>query len=166
MPDDDTTPTSPVVITWEYPDYTSAEWFFATASAYLESGVLIYEQMGQTLPLTYHHARSAKFLCDHALELFFKGTELQALKPLTGTHDLQQLYNEFRGLCPGKQFQFQARINEMVKANRKGQLASMHDTLLPRVVRNGPVDTRIKISRYVLNNTNYFLTILIFLNLS
>jgi hypothetical protein len=113
----DETPTGPIVVTWDYEDFTTAEWYFETARAYLESGILIYQQIGHALPLTYHHARSAKFLCDHALELFLKATELQADKQLTGTHDLGQLYREFIGLCPGERFQFEASIHEMVKQN-------------------------------------------------
>lgn len=62
-------------MTWDYEDFTTAEWYFETARAYLESGILIYQQIGHVLPHTYHHARSAKFLCDHALELFLKATE-------------------------------------------------------------------------------------------
>jgi hypothetical protein len=57
----DETPTGPIVVTWDYEDFTTAEWYFETARAYLESGILIYQQIGHALPLTYHHARSASF---------------------------------------------------------------------------------------------------------
>ena len=115
---EDETLRGPLFFTWDSDDLTAAEWNYHTAMAYLEGSIFIFSAiLNQTFPGTYHHCRVGAFCCDHALELFLKATIPQAGRQPTNTHELEQLYNEFRKLYSGKRFEFRARITELVRSN-------------------------------------------------
>jgi hypothetical protein len=103
-----------IVTSWELGKLNRADLFVHFARAYLDCSHYLFTSMieGSIKP-TFSHARAAGFLFEHSLELFFKGAIIQAGKKPTITHDLSQLYREFKNLYPGKKFSFKAKVEEV-----------------------------------------------------
>jgi HEPN domain-containing protein len=66
----------------------------------------------------YHRALVAVSLFNHSVELFLKAGVIQAGKSITSSHDLEQLYNQYKKLYPGKKYEFEARISEIVAPHK------------------------------------------------
>lgn len=103
-----------IITSWELDGLSRADRFFHLAQAYLESSHYLFESMiDGSVRTTFGHAKAAGFMFEHSLELFFKGAITQAGKKPTNTHNLSQLYREFKNLYPGKGFSFIGKIEEV-----------------------------------------------------
>jgi hypothetical protein len=100
---------------WDYEHCTLAEHWFLMAFAYQESSHHLFSEMlEKRLDDSFHHAKVAASLLEHAVELFLKGGIAQAGKDVPTHHRLDQLYAQFRNLYPGKKFEFGASIEQML----------------------------------------------------
>lgn len=103
------------VFSWNLRKLRRTERFFDLAQGYLDCSKHLFRSLeDEQLKKTFSHAQAAAFLFEHSLELFLKGAIIQARQSVTNTHILQQLYNEFRNLYPGKNFRFEGSIEEIV----------------------------------------------------
>jgi len=68
---------------------------------------------------TFHHAKVAVGLMEHAIEIFFKGGIYLAGKNVPTHHQLQQLFRQYRNLYPGKSFDFTCAVNELVEPSHR-----------------------------------------------
>ena len=101
---------------WDYEDLTEAEHWFRMAHANLgASRHLLSEMIEERFEGKFHQAKVAVALFDHSVELFLKAAILQAAQTAGKTHGLQELYNRFRKLYPGKKFEFEGDINSAVR---------------------------------------------------
>ena len=102
---------------WDYEDLSEAEQWFLMARAYLDcSKQLISQMTKEEFESSFYHAKAVVALFNHALELFLKGGIIQVNKPIANTHNLQELYNQFRNLYPGKNFEFEGDIVNAVRS--------------------------------------------------
>ncbi|MEW6441157.1 MAG: hypothetical protein AB1640_09525 [bacterium] len=100
------------LFSWDYEDCTEPEHWFLHARGYLDCSKFLFEQMAEErFDRSFHRAKAAVFLFEHALELFFKGAIAQAGGQIQPSHDLAHLYAEFRKKYPGKQFEFHGDIH-------------------------------------------------------
>jgi hypothetical protein len=100
---------------WDYEHCTLAEHWFLMARAYQESSHHLFSEMlEKRLDDSFHHAKVAASLLEHAVELFVKGGIAQAGKDVPSHHQLDQLYAQFKNLYQGKKFAFMAAIEQML----------------------------------------------------
>jgi len=104
------------VFSWDLKKLSRAERFFHLAQGYLGCSRHLFESMlDKSLDTTFSHAQAAAFLFDHSLEIFLKGGIIQAGRTPTNSHYLGQHYNEFKKLYPGKEFDFEGSVNDVVR---------------------------------------------------
>ena len=100
---------------WDYEDCIDAQLWFLMAAAYQEVCEALLKYMIETETInSFHHALVADSLMEHAVELFMKAGIAQSGKTVQTHHRLQELYNQFRKLYPGKKFDFTCSIDEFV----------------------------------------------------
>ena len=100
---------------WTYEACSKAERWLLMAKAYQECSQHLFGEMNESrLPDTFHHAVVAAYLFEHAVELFLKGGIAWAGKEPPPRHCLEQLYNQFRNLYPGEEYEFSFSIADMV----------------------------------------------------
>jgi HEPN domain-containing protein len=100
---------------WDYDGCSDSDRWLQMAFAYQECSCHLFAGMIEhKLKGTYHHAKVAASLFEHAVELFLKGGIALAGKVVPNHHFLDQLYGQFKNLYPGKKFQFVGSIAEMV----------------------------------------------------
>lgn len=98
---------------WDYEDLSEADHWFLMARAYLDSGKHLFAQMiSKTVESSFHHAKVAAFLFEHAVELFLKAAIVQAGRRAPATHRLGQLYKEFKNLYQGQAYSFEGNIDD------------------------------------------------------
>ena len=103
------------IFSWDLEPLSRSERFLHLSEAYLESSLHLFEALENgSLRRTFSHALVADFLFEHSVELFLKGAVFRARGQITPTHKLDDLYNEFRNLYPGKKFHFLAKIQDIV----------------------------------------------------
>ncbi len=87
------------------------------AHAYADASVALFEGIAENrLPETYHHALAATAAFEQALELFLKGSLVQAGDMnVPRTHELTQIFERFLKLYPGKLYAFSGRVEEAIK---------------------------------------------------
>ena len=101
---------------WDYEDLSAADHWFRMAKANLQCCIhLLSEMIDAKLDSSFHHAKVVVALFDHAVELFLKAGVVHAGQTCSNTHELQELYNRFRNLYPGKQFEFESEITSVVR---------------------------------------------------
>lgn len=101
---------------WDYEDLSESEHWFLLAKAYLDcSQHLLAQMIKEMLDSSFFHAKVAVALFNQALELFLKGGIVQAGKDVNVSHDLQQLYNHFKNLYPGKKYEFEGDVSNAVR---------------------------------------------------
>jgi hypothetical protein len=111
-PEDMTIPCLP----WRYAALTKPEHFFRLAQAFLDSANYLYLAMVERRrPANYLQCKAAWTLAEHAVELFLKGGIVQAGRAVPTNHNTDQLYNQFRNLYPGKKFEFDAPVADIVR---------------------------------------------------
>jgi hypothetical protein len=102
-------------LSWNYESCTLPDHWFLTALAYQESSHHLFSEMiEQRLHDSFHHAKVAASLLEHAVELFLKAGIAQAGKDVPTHHQLDQLHAQFKNLYHGKKFAFTASIEEML----------------------------------------------------
>ncbi len=105
---------------WDYENCTQAEHWLLMARAYQKSSLHLFAEMiEKKLDDSFHYAKVAASLLEHAVELFLKGGIAQARKEVPTHHRLQELYRQFNNLYPGKKFQFSASIEDMLTPSER-----------------------------------------------
>ena len=66
---------------------------------------------------TYHYAKAAFSLFEHAVVLFLKSGISQAGQTVPAHHDLSKLHAQFKNLYPGNRFEFAGQIDGFVQAS-------------------------------------------------
>lgn len=108
------------ITSWQLDNLSLPGRFFHLAQAYLECSHYLFESLiDKSMRATFSHVQVAGFLFEHSLELFLKGAITQAGSKRTNTHDLNQLYNEFKNLYPSKKFQFKGKIEEICEKDKQ-----------------------------------------------
>ena len=101
---------------WDYEGLGEAVHWFLMAKAYLDCSIHLFsEMMDKKLKSSFHHAKVATMLFEHSIELFLKAGIVQAGQEVGKSHNLQELYNQFRKLYPGKKHQFEGDIVSAVR---------------------------------------------------
>ncbi len=101
---------------WDYEDLSEAAHWFLMARAYLDCSVQLLSQMvNEKFNSSFHHAQVVVALFNHAVELFLKAGIVQAGHVFGHNHHLQELYNQFKNLYPGKKYEFEGDIVSAVR---------------------------------------------------
>lgn len=100
---------------WDYEHLPEAAHWFLMARAYLDSSHhLLAEMIQGRLNSSFHHAKVAVGIFEHAIELFLKGAIVQARRRVQPHHYALDFLREYRRLYPGKEFEFIGKIDEAV----------------------------------------------------
>jgi HEPN domain-containing protein len=100
---------------WDFDHLAFSDHWFLHANAYLCcSRHLLTEMIDGALNSSFHHAKVAVALFEHALELFLKAAIAQSGQKFPSTHRLNQLLGRYRVLYPGKQFEFTGKVDQFV----------------------------------------------------
>jgi HEPN domain-containing protein len=103
------------VFSWDYEDSIEAERWFLMARAYFDcSHFLFAEMVEEELDRNYHRALVAVSLFMHSIELLLKAAVVQTGKEISPSHDLEQLYRQYKKLYPGTKFEFTGDILSVV----------------------------------------------------
>lgn len=106
---------SKIVLEWDS-KCSKPDHYFLMAKAFLDCSRHLFKEMKESkFDASYHRAKAAAFLLIHALELFFKGSIIQATAPLQTHHKLNDLYNQFKNLYPSKDFSFSSQVYDIIK---------------------------------------------------
>jgi len=101
---------------WDYEHLGEPNQWFRMARAYIDCSLCLFSGMGKdVLVRSFYHARAAAFMFEHAVELFLKAGIAQAGKEVPIHHNLQQLYNQFSKLYPGKKYSFKGKIADVIR---------------------------------------------------
>ena len=107
------------LFSWDYEDLGEADHWFLMARAYFDcSYYLLGEMLKERYDRNYHRALVAVSLFNHSIELFLKAGVIQAGKKTTSSHNLEQLYNQYKKLYPGKKFEYEAEISSIVAPHK------------------------------------------------
>lgn len=94
-----------------FEDLSGADQWFLLARAFIDCSKNLFSHMrNETFDSSYFHAIAAFDIFSHSLELFLKGGIIQAGEEIYTTHELIQLYNQFKKLYPGKKYKFKGDI--------------------------------------------------------
>ncbi|MBN1929981.1 MAG: HNH endonuclease [Desulfobacterales bacterium] len=108
------------LFSWDFEDYKEADLWLLMAFAYQESSVHLFaEMMEGKLENTFHHAKVAVGLMEHAIEIFLKGGIVLAGKEVPKHHHLNQLFGQYKNLYPGKRLCFTCTVNELVEPSKQ-----------------------------------------------
>lgn len=100
---------------WDYEDLGEAAHWFLMAHAYFDCSFYLFTEMArETFDRNYHRALVAVSIFNHSVELFLKAAIVQADKKITPSHNLEQLYNQYKKRYPGKKYEFEAEISSVV----------------------------------------------------
>jgi HEPN domain-containing protein len=103
------------VFSWDYEDLAESDHWFLMAQAYFDCSFHLFTEMArETFDRSYHRALVAVSLFNHSIELFLKAAIIEANKMVTSSHNLEQLYNQYRKLYPGKKYEFEGEIPSVV----------------------------------------------------
>jgi hypothetical protein len=106
------------LFSWDYEDLGEADHWFLMARAYFDcSFYLLTEMAREAYDRTYHRALVSVSLFEHSVELFLKAGIVQAVKNVTSSHNLEQLYNQYKNLYPGKKYEFEGEILSLINSN-------------------------------------------------
>ena len=101
---------------WDYEDFPKAEHWFLMADAYMDICQFVLSEMTkEQLDSSFHHAKVAVSLFEHAIELFLKASICQAGAKVPAHHKMDKLYRKYIALFPGNDFAFQGKIQDFVK---------------------------------------------------
>jgi len=90
------------------------------AFAYQESSLHLFAKMiEEKLDDTFHHAKVAVGLMEHAIEVFLKGGIVLAGKKVPTHHHLKQLFGQYKNFYPGKRFNFTCAVDELVEPSKQ-----------------------------------------------
>lgn len=105
----------------DYMQLSVADRWFGSARAYMgSSNQLLQDIDNGALTYTICHMLVADFLLQHSVELFLKGAIARADEdPLIYLHHLDELYERFRKLYPGEEYEFKADIKGVVRRNNE-----------------------------------------------
>ena len=107
------------MFSWDYEDLGEADQWFLMARAYFDSSYyLLAEMIRGRYDRNYHRALVAVSLFNHSVELFLKAGVIQAGKIIASSHNLGQLYNQYKKLYPGKMYEFEAEISSVVALHK------------------------------------------------
>ena len=107
------------VFSWDYEDLGEADQWFLLARAYFDSSYyLLAEMIKEKYDRNYHRALVAVFLFNHSIELFLKAGIVRAGKKIPPSHKLEQLYNQYKILYPGKKYEFEAEMLGVVSPHK------------------------------------------------
>jgi HEPN domain-containing protein len=107
------------LFSWDYEDLGEADHWFLMAHAYFDCGFYLFTEMAkETFDRNYHRALVAVSIFNHSVELFLKAAIAQAGKTITSCHNLEQLYNQYKKLYPGKKYEFEAEISSVVRPHQ------------------------------------------------
>lgn len=105
---------------WDYENSSEADLWFLMAIAYQESSFHLFAEMVEKrLDDTFHHAKVAVGLMEHAIEVFLKGGIVLAGKEVPTHHHLKQLFGQYKNLFPGKRFDFTCAVTELVEPSKQ-----------------------------------------------
>lgn len=105
---------------WTYEDYSDADLWFLMAVAYQESANHLFNEMiDERLDDSFHHAKVAVYLMEHAIEIFLKGSIALAGKNIPTSHNLQELLRQYRILYPGTRFEFACAVDDLVTPTKR-----------------------------------------------
>jgi len=103
------------VFSWDYEDLGEADRWFLMARAYFDCSYYLFTEMAkETFDRNYHRALVAVSQFNHSVELFLKAAIVRAGKKVTSTHNLEQLYKQYKKLYPGKKFEFEGEISSVI----------------------------------------------------
>jgi len=101
---------------WDYEDISDADHWFLLAEAYIDScHYLLSSMIEEKIDGTFHHCKVMVSLFEHSVELFLKGAIVQAKKEVQSHHRIDEIYQQFIKLYPGKKFEFIGTIKEFGK---------------------------------------------------
>ncbi|MBI2882984.1 MAG: hypothetical protein HYY11_03605 [Candidatus Methylomirabilis oxyfera] len=100
---------------WDYDHLSLSEHWFRMACAYLDCSHHLLEAMiEERLASSFHHAKVAVAIFEHAVELFLKGAIAHADQSVPVHHKSTELLSQYRKLYPGKEFGFSGEIDQAV----------------------------------------------------
>jgi len=101
---------------WDYENLSKSDHWFLMADSYMDiCHFLLSEMVQKNIDSSFHHAKVAVSLFEHAVELFLKAALCNAGQTPAGNHKLDQLHDKYNVLYPEKEFSFQGNISDFVK---------------------------------------------------
>lgn len=98
---------------WDYEHLAEPDHWFLMARAYLDcSQHLLAEMVRERLTDSFHHAKVAVSVFEHAVELFLKGAIAQAGQPVPTHHRTSDLLQAYRKLYPDAAFAFEGKVDD------------------------------------------------------
>lgn len=101
---------------WNYEHLPAADHWFLLAHAYADSSIVLFERMiRDEIDDSFHHAKVAAALLEHAAELFLKAALVLYKQPIPKSHALDQLLVAARKVVPSTVLQFAGEIDDLVR---------------------------------------------------
>lgn len=100
---------------WNYQHLPAADHWYLLAIAYADSSAALFARMiAEEVDDSFHHAKVAAALLEHAIELFLKAILVDLGEAVRPSHASDRLLAQVRAIVPADVLQFSARIDEAV----------------------------------------------------
>jgi len=100
---------------WNFENLPDADHWFLLATAYMDSSAALFSRMIQSdVDDSFHHAKVAAGLLEHAVELFLKAVIVALGNRVPHHHHSDRLLAQVRGLIADDELRFSGRIDEVV----------------------------------------------------